>query len=264
MTSFRNRYRAFLSHFIVSILIAGAILLIAKFIWYPSELMVASGAIKIFLLVILVDAGLGPLLTLIVYNPNKSQKELRTDLSLIILLQLCALVYGSYTLFGGRPVYYVFAVDRFELVQANDIPEAFLRDEEAGKYGDLPKTGLQWVYSKLPEDVNERNDVLFNQMEYGADLAQTPKYYQPLEQGAQAIRERLRSLDDLLQSNTEERVDNAIQSLSLLNASDLSSVNSDYGYLPLSAKKKDLTIILSKSSLDVVGVVDLYPWREGE
>jgi len=52
---------------------------------------------------------LGPLLTLAVFDPKK--KELKRDLSIILLIQLSALFYGIYTVSVARPAYIVFAVD---------------------------------------------------------------------------------------------------------------------------------------------------------
>jgi len=60
-------------------------------------------------LVLIVDVCLGPLLTLAVFDPKK--KELKRDLSIILLIQLSALFYGIYTVSVARPAYIVFAVD---------------------------------------------------------------------------------------------------------------------------------------------------------
>lgn len=257
ISGFKNRQQAFLYHLLFSVLLAGSILLFAKVAWYPNQLMFATGAIKIFLLVIFVDACFGPLLTLVIYNLKKDAKELKRDFSVIVLLQLCALVYGTYTLIGGRPVYYVFAVDRFELVQANDIPESFLVAKDAGQYAVLPKSGPQWVYAELPEDIGERNDVLFTQVNHGIDLAQTPKYYQPLSEGRETILKKIRPLDVLYTTNDKDRVDQALESLDL-------SLVSDFGYLPLAGKKADLIVVMNKVTMKIAGVVDLNPWQDSE
>lgn len=265
-TKFKNRYHAFVFHLIFSLIIAGGILLFAKLLWYPQELIVPSGALRIFLLVLMVDACFGPLVTLLVFSKKKEPKELKSDFSIIVALQLCALVYGFYTLFSGRPVFYVFAVDRFELVQANHIPVKFLSEEEAGVYSKLPKTGPRWVYAKAPEDNKERNLLLSWQVQYGVDLAQTPKYYEPLDHGASVIRERVRPLKDLMHSNTKEQINNEMRAFSLpvlsIENDVLSNDINDYGYLPLAASKKDLTVIVNKATLDVKGILDLNPWKE--
>ena len=254
--NFDNRYQAFYSHLLLSVVIAGSILAIAKLMWYPNAIMIALGATKVFLLVILVDACFGPVLTFATYNKNKSRKSITLDFSIIIFLQLAALAYGSYTLYAGRPVYYVFSVDRFELVQANDIPQAFLDDEASGEYGRLPIRQAKWLYAELPDDINERNALLFGQIETGTDLAQTPRYYQPLESGAELVREKIGSLNDLRQRNDGATFDDkVIKDLAL-------SDTVNYGFLPLAAKKKDLSIILDRKTLEVIKIVDLYPWPE--
>ena len=234
-------------------MVAGTILIIAKMIWYPSVVMYASGATTIFLMIILVDAGLGPLLTLIAYRPGKSEKALKIDFSIIVVLQLIALAYGSWTLAGGRPVYYVFSVDRFELVQANEIPREFLEDGLAGKYANLPLMGPDWVYAVLPEDSDEQAQLLTNQIAHGVDLAQTPKYYKPLSEGTAVMREKLRPLSDLETINSEQELKSKFKPANILE-------RADFGYFPLSTKKKDMTVILDKASLDVVAIVDLNPW----
>lgn len=265
MTDFRNRYQACFYHLVSSVIVAGAILIIAKLFWYPGELMAVAGATKIFLLVILVDAGLGPLLTFVLFDVNKSQKALRVDFTFIIGLQICALIYGSYTLFGGRPVYYVFSVDRFELVQANDIPKGFLNDEIDGAYKKLPISRPQWVFAEMPEDAAGRNEILSNLLKYGADLAQTPKYYRPLEGDNIAVRDALRPISDLLYGNQRDSINKAMKELSLPTLSEPPLASGDnYRYLPMIGKEKDLTIIMSKDSLQVEGVVNLSPWIEGE
>lgn len=250
------RLRAFLYHLLLSVIIAGSALLFAKLIWYPNDLLHATGAIKVFVLIMLVDVCFGPLLTLVAYNPAKDKKELKRDMSVIVIFQFAALIYGFLTLFGGRPVYYVFAVDRFELVQASSIPEVFLEDSASSSYASLPKLGQEWVYAELPKDINERNDVLFTQIENGVDLAQTPMFYAPLQVGQDNIREKIRPLADLDQSNSPEQLEKA-------GLPELSK-NNELGYLPLAAKKKDLVIIVHRDTLEVSKIVDLIPWREGE
>jgi len=39
--------------------------------------------------------------------------------------------------------------------------------------------GPEWVAAKLPEDIAERNALIFQAIEGGPDLAQLPRYYLP-------------------------------------------------------------------------------------
>lgn len=114
-----TRLKAFLYHLLGSTIIAFFVIGLVFFVWYPSPLHSATGVTAIFLLLLIVDVVLGPLLTLLVFKPGK--KSLAFDLSVIILLQLSALTYGLYTVAEGRPAWLVFSVDRFELVRVNEI-----------------------------------------------------------------------------------------------------------------------------------------------
>lgn len=95
-----TRWQAFISHLAISFIIFLILLAIIVFAWFPGPLIHVGGwqGIKI---VAGIDLVLGPLLTLIVFNPNK--KSLRMDLSIIALFQVSALCYGSWIIHNERP-----------------------------------------------------------------------------------------------------------------------------------------------------------------
>src|SRR5699024_7695764 len=114
-----KRLKFFLSHLSISFLIALLVVGLVFFIWYPSPLATAVGVTHIFLMLLVIDVILGPLLGLLVYKEGK--KTLKFDLSVIILIQIAALCYGVFSIEQGRPAWLVFHVDRFELVRKNDL-----------------------------------------------------------------------------------------------------------------------------------------------
>ena len=113
------RIKAFLIHGLVSISVALLVIGLVFFIWYPSPLAKAVGVTHIFLMMLVIDVILGPLLTLLVYKQGK--KTLLFDLTVIVLLQISALGYGLWTISQGRPAWLVFNVDRFDNVRVNEI-----------------------------------------------------------------------------------------------------------------------------------------------
>src|SRR5512137_2835497 len=119
-----NRWKAASIHFGISVVIATALFAAMLLVWYPHPYFHAAGGQKLLLLLIGVDVVIGPLLTLIVFDPRK--KNLKMDLAVIVALQLAALVYGATIMFNARPVFVAFAGDRFELVEANAIAAADL------------------------------------------------------------------------------------------------------------------------------------------
>lgn len=247
-----NRYQASLAHLLLSILVAGSILLCAYFIWYQEPIIHATGALKIFLLVLLVDAGLGPLLTLVVFNPQKA--ELKRDLAIIFLIQLAALAYGSYTLVGARPAYITFSVDRFELVQANELSHENLAAANIEEYKSIPWLRPKWVAAPLPDDIDERNDLIFSSAAGGDDIAQLPRYYQHYERSINQILERLQPLETLKQTNPT-RHDQVARLIDKYSGN-----NSSVGFIPFAARTEDITAIIDKNSGKPVELVRLSPW----
>ena len=96
-----TKIKAALIHIFISALVIGLLLLIIFTIWYPKPFVSISGVIEPLKLLILVDVIIGPLLTFAVYK--KGKKYLKIDLALIAIMQISALVYGVYTIYGGRP-----------------------------------------------------------------------------------------------------------------------------------------------------------------
>ncbi|MEL7399989.1 MAG: hypothetical protein AAFN68_05375, partial [Pseudomonadota bacterium] len=91
-----NRFQAFIIHLGLSLVIFAVLLLLIMQFWYPGFLFTTSGGWDAVRLIIGVDLILGPLLTLLVFNPNKA--SLKKDLSVIALVQTLALAWGTHTI----------------------------------------------------------------------------------------------------------------------------------------------------------------------
>src|SRR5210317_459647 len=124
--NFREKLIASALHFTVSLIIFSVFIYILLIHWYPSPYFTASGGWQGLKIVVLVDLVLGPLLTFIVFNKKKSRLELTIDLSLIVGLQLAALVWGIVTVYQQRPLAIVFWDDRFYTVPAGALSEHYM------------------------------------------------------------------------------------------------------------------------------------------
>lgn len=241
----RIRLKAFLLHLVLSVAIATLTLLLVFRLWYPAPLHVAVGVTHIFLLLMLIDVTLGPLLTFLVYREGK--KTLTFDLSVIALLQLAALGYGLWTVAEGRPGWLVFNVDRFDLVRVLDI-DARKLGEAPSEYRQPSWFGPRWVAALPPLNRDERNDLVFESVLGGSDLPQRPNLYRPLSGSREAIQARLHSLEELQRFNTVEQVQDATKLWPEADA-----------WLPLMAGTP-MVVLLRKESAEVLAVVDLRPW----
>lgn len=240
------RLKAFSLHLVISALIALTVMALVFLIWHPAPLASATGVTRIFLMLLAIDVILGPALTLLVYKPGK--KTLVMDLTVIACLQLAALAYGLHTVAEGRPAWLVFAQDRFELVRVNDIDDREVNKTPA-EYRTPSWLGPQWTIAITPDDIESKNDILFEALAGGPDIAQRPDLYQPLKQHADSIRPRIRALAELDDFNP------TIQVQTILNAHPQAD-----GWLPLSANHQDMVVLMERASTRVIAIVDLRPW----
>lgn len=241
-----ERLEAFALHLLVSILIALLAAGLVFFIWYPAPLHTAAGVTSIFLLLLTIDVILGPTLTLLVYRPGK--KTLVMDLGVIALLQLSALAYGLYTVAEGRPAWLVFAKDRFEMVRIPEIDDRRL-DQAADAYRSASWFGPEWVGVISPADIEENNQILFEALAGGPDIAQRPHLYQPVAQHSEAIRQQAQPLSALAAFNSPEQIQQLANRYPTAN-----------GWLPLKAVAQDMTVLVNTGTAAVIAIVDLRPW----
>ena len=145
-----KRIKFFLGHLFISLVIALLVMSFVFFVWYPLPLATAVGVTHIFLMMLVIDVIIGPLLGLFVYKEGKT--SLKFDLSIIIAIQTSALCYGIYNKYKesypenwARRI--VWAYDK--LIQTKSINNIYSSDirklsgvkeknfDEANKY--LPK-----------------------------------------------------------------------------------------------------------------------------
>jgi len=136
--------QAFLTHFAISMLVFCAIAALMVFYWFPGELFFMEGGWDGLKIIAPIDLVLGPALTLIFYRPWK--KNVRFDMSVIVLLQVVALGYGVHAAYGQRTAAIVFAQDRFETVSYNEFKTAQQISREKGRH---PKS-LDELGGKMP------------------------------------------------------------------------------------------------------------------
>jgi hypothetical protein len=196
----RFRLKAFGLHLAAS---ASALTLILGSLylgWYRWPGWRLTDVTQVVTMLIGVDLVLGPLMTLIIANSNKSRRVLARDVGVIVAVQLCALIYGSTTLWSGRPLYYAFSENVLQLVQAYDIDsdDAALGRREnptlAPHWYSLPR----WIWAPLPQDPEESNKIVQAVvLGNGEDVTSMPKYFKPWDQGLPELRKQLKHVDDL-------------------------------------------------------------------
>lgn len=181
-------------HLLVSIvvaLLAAALVWLGWYSWPYSQIFKVSG---LYQLIIIVDVICGPLLTFILGNPKKSYRETATDVSLVAVIQLAALIYGLYALYIVRPVAVVFEVDRFVALSANEISEK----------RNFPTLGISSFAQKEPEDGSEKLAML-NFALQGNTTASNPDWWvEHSDETREKIISKARTLNQLTDSQPDK------------------------------------------------------------
>jgi hypothetical protein len=212
------------------------------------------GSENLIFTLFLVDVCLGPVITFVIYNPEK--KWMKFELGLVFLLQLLALAYGGRTLFIGRPVYLVFDTGRFSIVSAYQIPESVL---EKNKYPHLSITGPKLVGARVPTDLEERKKYVNSVLKSDhVDLPKLLQYHVPYQSMAQDLQKSMLPLNVLLKRQfagnlklAEEKLNRELQA---------AHVREDQAtFIPLFHDGGNWSVILKRVDFSVVGIVAIDP-----
>lgn len=250
----RPAIRASLKHFAASVFIALVCAALVFGLWYPSPYGELVGGRELFLLMISVDVICGPLLTLIVFNPQKPTRELVRDIGFIVCLQLAALAFGMYTTIQARPVFLAFEKDIFRVVV---LPEVDIESLSAAPENlhTLSYSGPRLISTRIaqPTDPDFLQSVRLSVE--GLHPAFRPgRWLNYAEQRGNVIAEA-RSLAQLRSKHSEKQhlIDELLQKNQL--------TEQQAGYLPLTAKMHtDWVVIVRRDDARVVGFLPLDGW----
>jgi len=153
-----SKFKAFAIHFGISFAIFIILLYFVIFEWYPLPFFTTDGGWQGIRLIAAVDLVLGPTLTFIVFNLNKSRAHLKMDLSIIGLCQIAALTWGIWAVHNERPYLAVFADGIFYPLAYYQIPETGLKKEELEKFTSTA-TPIK-IYIDIPTKQNEYMQLL--------------------------------------------------------------------------------------------------------
>lgn len=167
--------------------------------WYRWPGWLLTDVSHVVIVMVGVDVVLGPLLTFVIARGTKPRRELTRDIAVIVAVQLCALIYGTTSLWNGRPMYYAFSENVLQLVQAYDIDAqewALGREQNpelAPHWYSLPR----WIWAPLPEAAGERKKIVAAAISGGDDVISMPRYFKRWELGLPALRKQLKKVDQV-------------------------------------------------------------------
>lgn len=176
---FKFAFKAMAVHFGLSLLVAAIVAFLVFTLWFPYPYRELAGGRELFLLVMAVDVVCGPLLTFVLFSPTKPKKELRTDISLIVVIQLLALCYGIWNVWLVRPLYVVQEADRLTIITRASLDTrklaALPAELQAPWFGGPVKVSLR------PLTPPEEQQVIADIKAGGNDSAERPDFYIPFD-----------------------------------------------------------------------------------
>jgi len=242
------RLHAFAYHLFGSATLCLGALLVVFFVWYPAPLHTAADVTGIFFIVLGVDVSLGPLLTLVLANPQKKRNLFVLDMVVILTVQLAAFGYGIYAVAVGRPAWLVLNADRVDLVCANEFSSDGI-DKALAQFRAAPWWGPEFAYVPPAASTEENNEQLLRWLSTGVDIFQLPTLYHPVDESREWMATKAKSFDELRKLNPPEEVDKAL------------AANPDAdAWLPVLSKVPAATMLVNKAEGRVVKIVELNPW----
>lgn len=250
-----SRWKAALIHLCISAAIAAIVSALLLLVWYPPPYFHAGGAGELLMLVVGVDVTLGPLITFIVFKRGK--RGLKFDLVVIGVTQAAALVYGFSVIVRTRPVFLVAAVDRFVLVNANQLAPKDVALASRPEWRHLSWTGPVLVGTELPANPKEHNALLFSALSTGKDVQDFPKYYVPYSDVAPSLLQRAQPVAALLKLYPGKRgeIDGWLKQHRVDGA--------QAAWLPIQARDGDLVMMVRADSGHPIGALPINPWPVG-
>ncbi len=245
------RLRASGIHLLLSLFVATLAAALVFGVWYPYPYREISGGRELFWLVVSVDVVMGPLLTLAIFDIRKPVRLLKLDLTVIGVMQLCALSYGLWTVVAARPVHLVFELDRFRVVHAVEVPQTLILQAPEGLRS-LPVTGPTLLSVRPFKNDQEKLDVTMAALG-GVDIGSRPELWQSFEAAKPQVLASIRPLaelkarfatrttdiEDALKFRRKGRPDTAI------------------GYIPLASRQTFWTVLLDTQTAEVIAFVPI-------
>lgn len=186
-----------LVHLLVSFGIIFCVAVLIFGVWFPAPFRELAGGTKLFWIIIAIDAVCGPFLTWLLFNRSKSRLALGVDISLVVAIQLAALLYGLHVLSLSRPLALVYEVDRFRVVSFSD-----LVDTESKK---MPDWAYPWRFSdvrivgtRAATSLDEKVESVDASLQ-GVEPSQRPHWWQDYEQSIPRVLKRAHPLSVLRQ-----------------------------------------------------------------
>lgn len=249
----RNRCSASGLHFLFSLSVFSLLVGIVLLFWYPNPYFSASGGWQGLRIVALVDLVLGPLITLVIFNPKKSRRELSIDIGVVVLVQIGALLWGIKAVYDQRPVAVVFLDTSFYTVPAAAISAQGIDLEVLDAFGEQRPV---YVFARRPDTGVEQE-----RFQQAVEVEKIPPHeqvwlYQPLAEHFAQVRRSSLIVEEIMNASMEMKLE-----IEQVLAKEQAQV-SDFVFLALTSRYRNILLIFDGQG-SIVGTINA-PYKSGE
>lgn len=171
------KLKALGAHLSISLVLVGIALALMLLQWFPAPLFSTDGGGVGLKLLLVVDLVLGPLLTFVVFNPQKARRMMALDLGVIAVLQLAAYGYGLHNIHSVRVQAVAFHEGVFHAVTVPSFAEQNISAEDWAALGEqVPYL----VNTREPANGDEASGVMAFGFTAGLAPYELQFLYQPL------------------------------------------------------------------------------------
>ena len=249
-TKQKSRLEFFMLRVLLSAAIFGVLVAVTCQLWYPGGHLQIHGADRRLLILAGVVFVIGAVLSTAFYRPGKPR--LLADLGILFGVEMLALAIGANKIYAERPAAVVFAIDRFEVMSAQDLDRNLLRYDELYAYnGSEPLL----VIARLPADPVERSNLAMSVvLEGAADIDRRPDLWHPFESGQEEVVASSRSVALLEAADTDGLLAQWLASSG--------QPENEVAFLPIRGSVRDAVLLISRADARPLGIVDVDPWLE--
>ena len=186
-----SRFRFLLPRLVPTLAVIALFYGLVRLAWYPGLSFDLAGVDRYVGIAAVFVILVGPLLTTLIYKHDK--KGMWLDVFVLLAVELVALSAAGYVVHERRPVYLVFAIDRFEIIGANEVDRSTISYPEL-RSGSFPVL----VTARMPDSAEARESI-FDESIFGggADIERRPELWHPYESATAQVLGKARSLDIL-------------------------------------------------------------------
>jgi hypothetical protein len=164
-------------------------------------------------------------------------------------VQITALMYGSNVIYTARPVYTVFATDRFEVISAVDIDMSKVTETSLQHhFFDQPKI----TYVHIADKVLAGN-IAMAVMSGAQDVQYYPEYYRPFNQFIEQAFSRSLDIKTLLTTPRDEQLFQKF-------LQDIQIPINNLGFFPIMGRELQMLAVVNRNTGLIITALDISPY----